>query len=634
MMVTTDSLTAKTVGSGSDPLGRWAYQTFQGRNKILVTFISAYQVVDSSVLRGGITAAAQQYCMLADQDDPTRNPRFAFRRDLCLFLKEIASLGHDVILSGDFNEDLGSDPNGMAQILQECSLVDLFTHQHPSLSKPATYARGKSRLDYVLVSARIIESVQRCGYEPFGQRLQTDHRAYFVDFDDQILFGGHMQLLSSYARRGLKSNNLKQVTHYLREKHRLFEAKNIYERSKRLNHPGDRHQYAERLDRDILAASLAAERSIMSFEQPEWSLQLSQARRRVSTLQRILTMYRTRWDMTSQISALISTMFSATKSFCGHNCAQVFTNGLGYDMFYPLKREADAVEALNEVIRTIGVPKELVSDGAKAETQGRFAAVASEYRIKQRQTEPYSGWQNRAEAAIREIKKGIKRATLRARSPKRLWDFCGEWVSAIRRLTAHDIPSLQGRVPSEAVEGNTPDISEFVQFDWYQPVWYIDPAVQFPDDSRKLGRWIGVAHDVGSPMTFWVLPQSCKVLARSTVTSLTDDELSDPVVKARMVELDLSIKNKIGDTLVDEDIDDELADLLPHVPDDIFLADADDEPAEPDAAMPDADDFTPEGYDEYLTAEVLLPNMGAVSKAKVTGGRKRDADGNPVGKRN
>ena len=301
------------------------------------------------------------------------------------------------------------------------------------------------------------------------------------------------------------------------------------------------------------------------------------------------------------------TMFSTTKSLRGHKCAQVFTNGIGYDLFYPLRKEADAADVLNEMVRTIGAPKELISDGAKAEVQGRFTAVANEYCTKQRRTEPYSGWQNRAEAAIREIKKGIKRATLRARSPKRLWDFCGEWVSAVRRLTAHDIPALQGRVPSEAIDGNTPDISEYAQFDWYQCVWYIDPAVQFPDDSRKLGssRWIGVAHDVESPMTFWVLPQSCKVLTRSTVVSFTDKELSDPVVQTRITELDLVIKEKIGDTLVDDEIDEGLQNLLPNVPDDIFLPDLLDEPAEADAVMPEADNYTPETYDEYLTAEVL-----------------------------
>jgi hypothetical protein len=105
---------------------------------------------------------------------------------------------------------------------------------------------------------------------------------------------------------------------------------------------------------------------------------------------------------------------------------------LGYDLFYPLKKESEVGDALNEVIRSVGVPKELISGGARAEMYGRFIEVAKEYRIKQRQTKPYSAWQNRAEASIHEIKRGIKRAMLHAQSPKRLWDYCGKWVASIR----------------------------------------------------------------------------------------------------------------------------------------------------------------------------------------------------------
>jgi hypothetical protein len=111
-------------------------------------------------------------------------------------------------------------------------------------------------------------------------------------------------------------------------------------------------------------------------------------------------------------------MFSHTLSLRQNKCAQVFTNGQGYDLFYPLKKEADAADALNEMIRSVGIPKELVSDGAKAETQGEFAKVVKEYKVKSKVTEPYSGWQNRAEAAIHEIKRGIKRSMLRTRTPK------------------------------------------------------------------------------------------------------------------------------------------------------------------------------------------------------------------------
>ena len=300
------------------------------------------------------------------------------------------------------------------------------------------------------------------------------------------------------------------------------------------------------------------------------------------------------------------TMFSTTKSLRGNKCAQVFTNGIGYDLFYPLKKESDASDALTELIRSVGVPKELVSDGAQAETKGEFGKIVKEYKIKQRITEPYSGWQNRAEAAIREIKRGIKRTMLRTRTPKRIWDYCGEWVAAVRRLTAHDLPGLDGRVPDEVIEGNTPDIAEYAQFDWYQYVWFHDPAVQFPEDTRRLARWIGVAHDVGNPMTFWVLPPSCKVIARSTVWSLTEDEMQNPVIQTQMAELDASICDKIGDSVSDQEVDEDLVGQFPTVPDDIFLDEQEEEdPAEPGSTLPEADDYTPEAYDEYLTAEVL-----------------------------
>jgi hypothetical protein len=109
----------------------------------------------------------------------------------------------------------------------------------------------------------------------------------------------------------------------------------------------------------------------------------------------------------------------------------------------------------------------------------------------------------------------------------------------------------------------------------------------------------------------------------STITPLTDDELSDPVVQGRIAELNLAITAKIGDMLKDAEIDKELLAAIPEVPDDVFLPDPGDEPAEGDAVMPKADDYTPEVFDKYLTAEVLSPrNMGTIAKAKVTGGKR------------
>ncbi|KAI2500967.1 hypothetical protein MHU86_13512 [Fragilaria crotonensis] len=44
LLLSTDSIIGRVVDHGSDTWGRWAYQSLQGRQRIKVTFISAYQV--------------------------------------------------------------------------------------------------------------------------------------------------------------------------------------------------------------------------------------------------------------------------------------------------------------------------------------------------------------------------------------------------------------------------------------------------------------------------------------------------------------------------------------------------------------------------------------------------------------
>jgi hypothetical protein len=135
-------------------------------------------------------------------------------------------------------------------------------------------------------------------------------------------------------------------------------------------------------------------------------------------------------------------------------------------------------------------------------------------------------------------------------------------------------------------------------------------------------------------MTFWIIPASCRALARSTVFPLSQDEMDNPQVKSTLLEVDLAVAEKIGNTI--EDVDDALIGLYPQISEDIFLPDAesgDHKPVDGEDTLPEADDFAPEAYDKYLTAEVLLPNMGEMTKAKVVG-RKNDADGNPISLRN
>jgi hypothetical protein len=106
------------------------------------------------------------------------------------------------------------------------------------------------------------------------------------------------------------------------------------------------------------------------------------------------------------------------------------------------------------------------------------------------QSEPYSPWQVRAELCIREIKRSVRHSLEKTKAPKRLWDYCTKYHCKLRNVTAHPVYKLQNRTPYEWVVGRTPDISEYIDYQWYDTIWYLDRDAEFPNDKRKLGKWL------------------------------------------------------------------------------------------------------------------------------------------------
>jgi hypothetical protein len=117
------------------------------------------------------------------------------------------------------------------------------------------------------------------------------------------------------------------------------------------------------------------------------------------------------------------------------------------------------------------------------------------------------------------------------------------------------------------------------------------------------------------------------------VWGLTSEDRVGVAVRRSTEELNAAIDSKVGDGLQDVAADNEIDLLLPVNAD--LLEDLDNnEVAESDALQTEMDDYTPETFDGYLTASVMLPRGGkVVLKANVIA-RKRDANGNPVGKAN
>jgi hypothetical protein len=94
-------------------------------------------------------------------------------------------------------------------------------------------------------------------------------------------------------------------------------------------------------------------------------------------------------------------------------------------------------------------------------------------------------------------------------------------------------------------------------FDWYQPVFYYNPTIAFPQHKRKcVGRWIGIAEECTDDQAYTILITKARILVRKSVWAISDAELAQESIKAKLAALDESINyNSITETDVIVDLD-------------------------------------------------------------------------------
>ena len=340
------------------------------------------------------------------------------------------------------------------------------------------------------------------------------------------------------------------------------------------------------------------------------------------------------------------TMFSSVKAHrMQYNCAQVYTNGSGFDAVYPMNSKSGDATAhtLTSFVQDFGIPQKLISDDAKELIQGEFHQRVLRFQIDHKWIVPYSPWRNLTEQAIRELKKGVRSDTRRSRSPAAIWDYCLRRRAAIRRLTASSILRLEGRTPFESVEGSTPDISAYCLFDWYEPVYYHTPTKGFPYQKLTLGRWIGVADDVCTDiLASYILTGTGEILIRKSVWRPKLEEKETPEYTKALEELDADITDNLGGyetapavPATDKSGKNPYDPIEGYEPEKDLFAEGDDDyttvPMDIKEEAPEADDYTPEETDRYLHAKVLLPRGGEFKMGEIKA-RKRDLRGLPIGK--
>ena len=215
------------------------------------------------------------------------------------------------------------------------------------------------------------------------------------------------------------------------------------------------------------------------------------------------------------------TFFSSVTGIGGHNCAQVFVGrNTKYGAVYGLASEHHGNEALEQFIADHGAPFHIRSDNAQMELSKNWRSILRKYNISSSTTEPHHSWQNHAERRIQEYKKGVNRILDRTGAPSNLWFYALLlWVGIMNVLAD---PTQNNRSPYEAATGMTPDVSAFMQFTFYDPIYYYDESESFPSSKEQLGYWLGPASNCGDALTYWILTEKNTIIARSTVRPAND----------------------------------------------------------------------------------------------------------------
>ena len=111
----------------------------------------------------------------------------------------------------------------------------------------------------------------------------------------------------------------------------------------------------------------------------------------------------------------------------------------------------------------------IITDGGKYEISKRVADLLRSTFIKQYESEPYHQHQSIAEQWYGVVKRYINTLMNLTGAPAHCSLLCLLYFCSLLNVTAS--PVLNGITPLQALTGQVPDISHFLQFFW-EPVYY------------------------------------------------------------------------------------------------------------------------------------------------------------------
>ena len=178
---------------------------------------------------------------------------------------------------------------------------------------------------------------------------------------------------------------------------------------------------------------------------------------------------------------------------------------------------------LGAFISELGVPEHLSFDGSAVQfgTKTIFQNHVRKHEIQTQRLEPRISNENPSEGSIWEVKRKWYQMQANKNIPDRLWYYGIDYISETKNRTVNSSTYSDERNPLEIITGETSDLSEYLDFGFYDWVTYQNNAgLGFP----KVCRWLGVSHQVVHLISYWILPELSIPVFCITVQRITNLE--------------------------------------------------------------------------------------------------------------
>ena len=205
-------------------LGRWCSTLYQGKNRTLLRLIQVYRPCKPNP--NSNNGAYQQHSRFFLHKEITTCPRDKFLIDLQTFLLQCKNNNEQIIVMGDFNDDINKPP--ISNFFDDLDMKNLLSNIHdfnPS-NQQSTFNRGHATIDGIFATHGI--SAIRGGYLN-AHCFDTDHKPIWIDLPLHSVFGTTNPPLTPHHCRRLKNEDPRVVTKFNEEYDRLLSKHNLHQ---------------------------------------------------------------------------------------------------------------------------------------------------------------------------------------------------------------------------------------------------------------------------------------------------------------------------------------------------------------------------------------------------------------------